>query len=93
MRFRLHPTPPTAPKLKAGTGSSGQVAALLSGDQVESAIRIIRDVPPTQTEVMVINEAMTHFIEPGPELGVEIDASDINIPAPAVVLRPIAIYQ
>jgi hypothetical protein len=32
----------------------GQVAALLSGSQVESAIRIIRDVPPTQAEVTVI---------------------------------------
>jgi hypothetical protein len=36
---------------------------------------------------------MTHFAEAGEELGVEIDASDINIPAPAVLLRPVAIYQ
>jgi hypothetical protein len=71
----------------------GQVATLLSGDQVESTIRAIRDVPPTQAEVDTINEAMTHFIEPARELGVEIDPSDINIPAPAVVLRPIAIFQ
>jgi hypothetical protein len=71
----------------------GQVGALLSGDQVESTIRVIRDVPPTQKEVETINEAISHFIEPGRELGVEIDASDINIPAPAVVLRPIAIFQ
>jgi hypothetical protein len=71
----------------------GQVTALLSGDQVESTIRIIRDVPPTQAEVDVISEAMTNFIEPALEFGVEIDASDINIPAPAVMLRPIAIYQ
>jgi hypothetical protein len=71
----------------------GQVAALLSGDQVESTIRIIRRVPPTQAEADVISEAMTNFIEPARELGVEIDASDINIPAPAVILRPIAIYQ
>jgi hypothetical protein len=71
----------------------GQVSGLLSGDQVESTIRVIRDVPPTQQEVETINEAMTHFIEPGRELGVEIDSSDINIPAPAVVFKPIAIFQ
>jgi hypothetical protein len=70
-----------------------QVAALLSNDQVESAIRIIRDVPPTQAEVAVIDEALAHFIEPAREVGVEIDASDINIPAPAVIVRPIAIFQ
>jgi hypothetical protein len=71
----------------------GQVAALLAGDQVQSAIRIIRDVPPTPGEVKVIDEAMIHFVEPGRELGVEIDPTDINIPAPAVILRPIAIFH
>jgi len=71
----------------------GQVAALLSGDDVESVIRVIRDVPPTQLEVDTINEALTNFIEPARELGVEIESSDISIPAPAVVMRPIAIYQ
>jgi hypothetical protein len=71
----------------------GQVAALLTGDQVESTIRMIRDVPPTPLEMEVINEAITNFIEPAGEIGVEIDASDINIPAPAMILRPIAIYQ
>jgi hypothetical protein len=71
----------------------GQVTGLLHADQVESTIRIIRDVPPTQMEVDVINEAMTNFIDPAREMGVEIDPSDINIPAPAVMLRPIAIFQ
>jgi hypothetical protein len=71
----------------------GQVAGLLSGDQVQSTIRVIRDVPPTQLEVDTINEALTNFIEPGREMGVEIDASDINVPAPAVILTPIAIYH
>jgi hypothetical protein len=71
----------------------GQVSGLLSGDQVESTIRVIRNVPPTQKEVEVINEAMLHFIEPARELGVEIDSSDIAITAPAVLVRPIAIFQ
>ena len=71
----------------------GQVAALLSGEQAESPIRIIRDVPPTQMEVDTISEALTHFIEPAKDLGVEIDEDDITIRAPAVVLRPVAVYQ
>jgi len=71
----------------------GQVATLLTGDQVESSIRLIRDVPPTPTELATINEALGHMIEPAKELGVEISPNDINIPAPAVVLRPIAIFQ
>jgi hypothetical protein len=71
----------------------GQVARLLSGDEVLSPIRVIRDVPPTPKELATINDAMTAFIEPAKELGVEIDSSDINVGAPAVVLRPIAIFQ
>ena len=42
----------------------------------------------------MISEAMTFLMPPArEELGVEMDASDVNIPAPAVVLRPIAIFQ
>lgn len=69
-----------------------QVSGLLAGDEVQSVIRVIRDVPPTQLEVETINEALTHLIEAADELGVAFDASDISIPAPAVVMRPIAIY-
>jgi hypothetical protein len=71
----------------------GQVAALLSGDHVESAIRIIRDVPPTPTEVTTINEALLNFIEPAKDLGIEIAEDDITIREPAAILRPIAIFQ
>lgn len=71
----------------------GQVSRLLSDADVVSTIRIVRDVPPTPLEVATINEAMAHFIEPARELGVEIDESDINIAAPAVLVRPIAIFQ
>jgi hypothetical protein len=71
----------------------GQVSRLLEGNQVESSIRMIRDVPPTQLEVDTISEALANFIEPGRELGVEISRGDINIAAPAVVLRPVAVFQ
>jgi hypothetical protein len=69
-----------------------QVEKLLEGDQVISAIRVIRDVPPTPKEVEVINEAMLNMIGPAKEFGVDIDPDDINVPAPAVIVRPVAIY-
>jgi len=71
----------------------GQVAALLSDSEVESPIRIIRDVPPTQSEVDTINEALRNLIAPVRELGVEMDEDDITIKSPAVMLRPVAISQ
>jgi hypothetical protein len=71
----------------------GQVERLLEGDQVISAIRVIRDVPPTPKEVATINDAMLHMIDPAKELGVEISPGDISVPAPAVLIRPLAIYQ
>jgi hypothetical protein len=71
----------------------GQVSALLSGDDVESVVRLIRDVPPTALEVQTITEAMMHFIEPAEALGVQLEESDITFTAPAVMVRPIAIFQ
>lgn len=71
----------------------GQVAALLSGDEIESPIRIIRDVPPTQSEVDTISEALTTLIEPARAMGVDIDEDDITIRPPAMMLRPVAIFQ
>jgi hypothetical protein len=70
-----------------------QVSSLLEGDHVLSMVRVIRDVPPTPAEVATISEAMLHFVEPAKELGVDLDESDINVTAPGVVVRPIAIYQ
>lgn len=71
----------------------GQVSALLRGSETISTIRLIRNVPPTQMEVDAIDQALTNLIEPASAMGVEVGADDINIPAPAVVLQPIAIYR
>ena len=71
----------------------GQVSRLLTDDDVVSTIRVIRDVPPTPLEVSTINAAMVEFIEPATALGIDIADSDINITAPAIILRPIAIFQ
>lgn len=71
----------------------GQVDQKLEGDQKISAIRVIRDVPPTPLEVQTIEEAMVNMIEPAREMGVDIDTSDINIPSPAIFIRPIAIFR
>lgn len=70
-----------------------QVDASLKSGQEESVIRIIRDVPPTPKEVEVIIEAMTHFIEPSKELGVELQTEDLMFTYPTIFLRPIAIYK
>lgn len=80
----LQPGGVAEPRIVAGL----QDAYLVGGHE-----SIIRDVPPTQAEVDVISEALTNFIEPARELGVEIDEDDITIRAPAVMLRPIAVYQ
>ncbi|HEX3781415.1 MAG TPA: hypothetical protein VHX38_17280 [Pseudonocardiaceae bacterium] len=71
----------------------GQVEQILEKDEVISTIRVIRDVPPTPKEIQVATEAMLHMISPAKELGVEIEASDISVPAPAILLRPVAIFQ
>lgn len=65
---------------------------LREGDKV-SAFRIIRDVPPTAMEIETINEALQHFVEPSKEMGVVIEDSDILVPHPAVVVRPIAVFR
>lgn len=70
-----------------------QVDSILKEEQEESVIRIIRDVPPTPKEVEVIIEAMSHFIEPSRQLGVEMSSSDMMFTHPTVLMRPIAIYK
>lgn len=70
-----------------------QVDALLRPGQKESVIRVIRDVPPTPKEIETITEAMTNFIGPSKELGVEMLAEDLTFTHPTVVMRPIAIYR
>ena len=71
----------------------GQVDEILrKGDEI-SAMRLIRDVPPTPMEVKTMREALTMLIDPAKEMGVEIDPSDITVPYPAVVIRPIAVYR
>jgi hypothetical protein len=70
-----------------------QVTTMLSGEEVESPIRVIRDVPPTQLELDAITTALVGFIEPARDLGVDLALDDITIRAPAVIMRPIAVYQ
>lgn len=65
---------------------------LLPGEEI-SAIRLIRDVPPTPMEISTVSEALTNFIEPASELGIGITPTDISVPFPAVLLRPIAVFR
>lgn len=70
-----------------------QVDQILSGEQSLSAIRVVRDVPPTPVEVKTISEALANFKESAEALGVIINDDDITVPAPAVLVRPIAVFR
>jgi hypothetical protein len=70
-----------------------QVASVLAVDDVESPIRVIRNVPPTQMEVDAITQALVGFIEPARDLGVNLAPEDITIRAAAVIMQPIALYR
>ncbi len=71
----------------------GQVDSLLSHSDKMSVIRVIRDVPPTPKEIEVAGEALAHFKDATPELGIELKDDDITLSYPTVVLTPIAIYR
>ncbi|GEB12849.1 hypothetical protein GUY44_16535 [Pimelobacter simplex] len=71
----------------------GQVDSLLEEGEEYSAIRVIRDVPPTPMEIKTVSEALNGFIEPALELGITLLPADLTFPAPAVILRPIAVYR
>lgn len=71
----------------------GQVERLLTENEEESVLRIIRDVPPTPLELETISKAVAHFVEPSKALGIEIDDEDLAIRYPSVILRPIAIFR
>jgi hypothetical protein len=70
-----------------------QVDTLLDGDDKVSAIRVLRDVPPTPLEIETAREALTEMIEVAGELGVQMDEQDITYSSPAVLIRPLAIYK
>ena len=89
------------PQYIVGSGESlegqfwivAQIAAILGEGENLSVIRVVRDAPPTPMELAAVNEMLSNFKEPAKEMGVDIDDSDINIAAPTVIVRPIAIYQ
>jgi hypothetical protein len=70
-----------------------QVDTLLDGDERVSAIRVLRDVPPTPLEVETAREALTEMIEAATGLGVQMNEQDITFSSPAVLIRPLAIYK
>lgn len=63
------------------------------GEQV-SAIRVLRDVPPTPRELEVIGDALASFQgEPAAELGIELTSEDLALSHPVVIVRPLAIFK
>ena len=71
----------------------GQIDSVLAQDDKVSAIRILRDVPPTPIEIETINQGLKNFFEPAKGLGVEITEDDLMFTHPTVLLRPIAIFK
>jgi hypothetical protein len=65
---------------------------LREGDEI-SAIRVVRDVPPTPVEITTTAKALSNFIAPASALGVALTEADISLPYPAVLVRPIAVYR
>jgi hypothetical protein len=70
-----------------------QVDTTLEDENTVSAIRILRDVPPTPMEIQTSREAFTHLIEPAKELGVTITEDDITFSHPTILIRPLAIFK
>jgi hypothetical protein len=56
-------------------------------------LRAIRGAPPGTTERDAMLEAAEALIEPAVELGVALTREDLLMPAPLVLLRPIAIWR
>lgn len=71
----------------------GQINALLEGGDVWPAIRMLNDVPPTNLEIETVANAMDNFVDIGSTFGVKLNADDVNVPAPAVVINPIAVFR
>jgi hypothetical protein len=71
----------------------GQVDTILQGDAQVSAIRLLREAPPTPLEVTTVTEAMRHMIEPAKAMGVNLTEEDLAFREPAVIVTPIAIFK
>jgi hypothetical protein len=70
-----------------------QVEALLAPGDELSAIRVIRDTPPTPLETRTIRDALAGLKGPAEAMGVHVEDGDITYVHPDVVVRPIAIYR
>jgi hypothetical protein len=71
----------------------GQIDAVLTGDDRVSVIRAIPGSPPTKLEVDTTVEALGNFVESAKTLGVTLEPDEFVHRAPAVVIRPLAIFR
>lgn len=71
-----------------------QVGALLARGDEWSALRAIRDTPPTPLETNVLRTALAGFKgEAVEKIGVHVEDEDLTYAYPVVVVRPLAIYR
>jgi hypothetical protein len=70
-----------------------QVDRIIAADEELPAVRLTTDVAATPLEISTLKEALSNFVEPAKELGVEITDDEAVIAGPALWLEPIAIYR
>lgn len=70
-----------------------QVDRMLEGTETASAIRVMSGVPATPHEIKVISNALAGLADASADLGVPLPDADIVITAPAVMVRPIAVWR
>ena len=71
-----------------------QIDELLSEENEELlTLRAIRGAPPGKAERDGILEGAQALIEPATEMGVALTMDDLRMPAPLVLLRPIAVWR
>lgn len=79
---------------------TGNFSALVQIDEIMSeqdegvlTLRAIRGGPPGKAERDGILEGAQGLIEPATEMGVSLTMDDLLMPAPLVLLRPIALWR
>jgi hypothetical protein len=79
---------------------TGNFSGLVQIDEIRTAqdeevltLRAIRGAPPGKAERDAILEGSEGLIEPASEMGVSLTMDDLLMPAPLVLLRPIALWR
>jgi hypothetical protein len=70
-----------------------QVDQVLRPGEEFPTMRLTRDAPPIPAELEAFREAVSLFVEPAKQMGIEVSADDASIVGPALWPKPIAIFR